>query len=76
MTSFGAGWFRRGARGARSSSATATFAGIKTFSTGTLPLEVAAVPGSGLGDTANWSPAVQPPVATTAMRSAPEGIGE
>ena len=44
--------------------ATATFAGIKAFSTGTLPLEVATVPGSGLGDTANWSPAVQPPAAT------------
>jgi EAL domain-containing protein (putative c-di-GMP-specific phosphodiesterase class I) len=37
--------------------ATATFAGIRPFSTGTLPLEVATVPGSGLGDTANWSPA-------------------
>jgi EAL domain-containing protein (putative c-di-GMP-specific phosphodiesterase class I) len=43
--------------------ATATFAGIRTFSTGTLPLEVAKVPGAGLGDTANWSPAVQPPAA-------------
>jgi EAL domain-containing protein (putative c-di-GMP-specific phosphodiesterase class I) len=43
--------------------ATATFAGIKGFSTGTLPLEVAVVPGSGLGDTANWSPAVQAPAA-------------
>jgi EAL domain-containing protein (putative c-di-GMP-specific phosphodiesterase class I) len=44
--------------------ATATFAGIKTFSTGTLPMEVAKVPGSGLGDTANWSPAVPPQAAT------------
>jgi EAL domain-containing protein (putative c-di-GMP-specific phosphodiesterase class I) len=44
--------------------ATATFAGIRTFSTGTLPLEVSKVPGSGLGDTANWSPAAQPPAAT------------
>jgi EAL domain-containing protein (putative c-di-GMP-specific phosphodiesterase class I) len=44
--------------------ATATLAGIKTFSTGTLPLEVAKVPGSGLGDTANWSPAVEPQAAT------------
>lgn len=41
--------------------ATATFAGIRTFSTGTLPIEVAKVPGSGLGDTANWSPAVPAP---------------
>jgi EAL domain-containing protein (putative c-di-GMP-specific phosphodiesterase class I) len=45
--------------------ATATFAGIRGFSTGTLPVEMATVPGSGLGDTANWSPAVQAPVATT-----------
>ena len=44
--------------------ATATFAGIRSFSSGTLPLEVAVVPGSGLGDTANWSPAVQPQAAT------------
>jgi EAL domain-containing protein (putative c-di-GMP-specific phosphodiesterase class I) len=46
-------------------SATATFAGIRPFSTGTLPLEVATVPGAGLGDPANWSPAVQPPVAAS-----------
>ncbi|HEY4338987.1 MAG TPA: EAL domain-containing protein [Steroidobacteraceae bacterium] len=38
--------------------ATATFAGIRTFSTGTLPVAVAKVPGAGLGDTANWSPEV------------------
>jgi EAL domain-containing protein (putative c-di-GMP-specific phosphodiesterase class I) len=44
--------------------ATATLAGIRAFSTGTLPLEVARVPGAGLGDTANWSPAVQPQAAT------------
>ncbi|HEY6457215.1 MAG TPA: EAL domain-containing protein [Steroidobacteraceae bacterium] len=43
--------------------ATATFAGIRAFSTGTLPLEVATVPGAGLGDTANWSPAASAPVA-------------
>jgi EAL domain-containing protein (putative c-di-GMP-specific phosphodiesterase class I) len=44
---------------------TATFAGIRPFSTGTLPLEMAAVRGAGLGDTANWSPAVQPQVAAS-----------
>jgi EAL domain-containing protein (putative c-di-GMP-specific phosphodiesterase class I) len=40
--------------------ATATFAGIRTFSTGTLPVQVSKVPGAGLGDTANWSPPLPP----------------
>ncbi len=35
--------------------ATATFAGIRPFSSGTVPLEVAVIPGASVGDTANVS---------------------
>lgn len=35
--------------------ATATFAGIRPFSSGTVPLEVAVMPGASVGDTANVS---------------------
>jgi EAL domain-containing protein (putative c-di-GMP-specific phosphodiesterase class I) len=53
--------------------ATATFAGIRPFSSGTLPLEVAVMPGASVGDTANvsftkdtleWPPSATPPSAT------------
>jgi EAL domain-containing protein (putative c-di-GMP-specific phosphodiesterase class I) len=52
--------------------ATATFAGIRPFSSGTLPLEVAVIPGASVGDTANvslskdsldWPPQVTAPTA-------------
>jgi EAL domain-containing protein (putative c-di-GMP-specific phosphodiesterase class I) len=46
------------------SAATATFAGIRAFSTGTVPLEMAMVRGAGLADTANCTPAEPPKVAT------------
>jgi EAL domain-containing protein (putative c-di-GMP-specific phosphodiesterase class I) len=53
--------------------ATGTLSGIRQFSSGTLPLEVAVVPGASLGDTANasfakdsleWPAAAPPPPAT------------
>jgi EAL domain-containing protein (putative c-di-GMP-specific phosphodiesterase class I) len=53
--------------------ATATFAGIRPFSSGTVPLEVAVMPGVSVGDTANvsftkdtleWPPSTTPPSAT------------
>ncbi len=49
--------------------ATATFAGIRSFSTGTVPMEVAIMPGVSVGETANssmikdalqWQPASSP----------------
>jgi EAL domain-containing protein (putative c-di-GMP-specific phosphodiesterase class I) len=43
--------------------ATATFAGIRTFTSGTLPVELSKVPGAGLGDTANWRPPLPPQAA-------------
>jgi EAL domain-containing protein (putative c-di-GMP-specific phosphodiesterase class I) len=53
--------------------ATATFAGIRPFSSGTVPMEVAVMPGASVGDTANvsfakdaleWPPSATPSVAT------------
>jgi EAL domain-containing protein (putative c-di-GMP-specific phosphodiesterase class I) len=53
--------------------ATATFAGIRPFSSGTVPMEVAVMPGASVGDTANvsfakdaleWPPQATPSVAT------------
>lgn len=53
--------------------ATATFAGIRPFSSGTVPVEVAVIPGASVGDTANvsfskdtleWPPSATPPGST------------
>jgi EAL domain-containing protein len=53
--------------------ATATFAGIRPFSSGTVPLEVAVIPGASVGDTANvsftkdeveWAPTASPTATT------------
>jgi EAL domain-containing protein (putative c-di-GMP-specific phosphodiesterase class I) len=58
--------------------ATATFAGIRPFSSGTVPVEVAVIPGASVGDTANVSFTKDslewPPTATPAVAAADEAL--